>query len=413
MKKIFYGWWIVIAAMLVFAVITPAAVALATKFLLPVTMELKASRTEFTLSQAIVQGMGIFLSPIISRMYEVFKFKYLHVAGIVMFAASLFMYALAENMVHFYLISILVGISFLLTTFIPLTIIISNWFKDKRGLATSIAMTGIGVGGFILSPLLTLWIDTYTWRGAYMIYAGLVLVILLPISLFVLIDKPEKLGLKAYEMKQLDSVKTEHSKQVSFNFSFKHSKTKPFFILLLVGMVSNGIVNSGALGQYPPAFEETYTSLFAATIISIYSIVGILGKLILGAVNDKFGILVSIYYGCGLIILTSLSALYANHVPVAYLLALLFGLGNAIGSVLPPLLTTTFFSGADFAKAYGVISSALQLGMTTGSLFIAYVFDQTGAYTSGWYILLALSFVTLITWILAYKTGYKHSQTTV
>lgn len=65
MKKIFYGWWIVIGAMVVFAVITPAAVALATKFLIPVTAELGASRTEFTLSNAILQGMGIFLSPVI------------------------------------------------------------------------------------------------------------------------------------------------------------------------------------------------------------------------------------------------------------------------------------------------------------------------------------------------------------
>ena len=271
-------------------------------------------------------------------------------------------------------------------------------------------MTGIGIGGFILSPLLTLWIEAYTWRGAYMIYAGLVLVILIPVNLFLLKDKPEDLGLTAFETEVTEDSQQIASQQVAFNFSFNAAKTKPFFILLLVGMVTNGIVNSGALGQYPPAFEEVHTPIFAATIISIYSIVGIFGKLILGAVNDKFGILVSIYYGCGLIILASLLALYADKVPVAYLLALTFGLGNAIGSVLPPLLTTTFFSGPDFAKAYGVISSALQLGMTTGSLFIAYIFDFTGSYTTGWYVLLALSFITFLTWVLAYKNGKKLSQ---
>lgn len=68
-----------------------------------------------------------------------------------------------------------------------------------------------------------------------------------------------------------------------------------------------------------------HTPTFAATIISIYSIVGIFGKLILGSVNDKFGILVSIYYGMGLIILTNFAAIHENIVPVAYLLAITFG----------------------------------------------------------------------------------------
>ena len=156
-----------------------------TKFLIPVTPEFKASRAEFTLSNANLQGMGIFLSPVISRMYEVGKYKIMHCIGIIMFSVSLFMYGMTQNIVHFYLVSVLLGISFLAIAFIPMTILISRWFKDKRGLATSIAMTGIGIGGFILSPLITLWIEHYGWRATYMIYASIVLIVLLPISLFV------------------------------------------------------------------------------------------------------------------------------------------------------------------------------------------------------------------------------------
>lgn len=129
--------------------------------------------------------MGIFLSPVISRMYEVGKYKIMHCIGIIMFSVSLFIYGMTQNIVHFYLVSVLLGISFLAIAFIPMTILISRWFKDKRGLATSIAMTGIGIGGFILSPLITLWIEHYGWRATYMIYASIVLIVLLPISLFV------------------------------------------------------------------------------------------------------------------------------------------------------------------------------------------------------------------------------------
>ena len=55
------------------------------------------------------------------------------------------------------------------------------------------------------------------------------------------------------------------------------------------------------------------------------------------------------------------------------------------------------------------MSSTLQLVMTTGSLLIAYIFDLTGVYTTGWYIILGLSFITLFAWVLAYQNGKKLS----
>lgn len=373
--------------MLLFSIITPISVSLATKFLIPVTAELNVSRTEFTLSNVILQGMGIFLSPIVSQLYEKYKFKVLHSIGIISFAIGIFSYGLVRNMFQFYLISIVLGVCFLLVAFIPMTILIARWFNDKRGIATSIAMTGIGIGGLILSPLLTLWIDNYGRRMTYMIYGVMVLVLLLPITLFVFKENPEALGLTAYEEPAIQDDTKSAKEAKSFNFKLSEVSKQPFYYLLLLGSVTNGLVNSGGLGQYPPAFVGVQSASFAAIIISLYSVVGIFGKIILGAINDKFGIIASIIYGCGLILLTNVASLFANLTPVAYILAIIFGLGNAIGTVIPPLLASTFFSNKDFGKAYGVMSGALQLGMTTGSLMVAYIFDLTGAYTTAWNII--------------------------
>lgn len=100
--------------MLLFTIITPISVCLATKFLIPVTAELNVSRTEFTLSNVILQGMGIFLSPIVSHLYGKYKFKVLHSIGIISFAIGIFSYGLVRNMFQFYLISIVLGVCFLL-----------------------------------------------------------------------------------------------------------------------------------------------------------------------------------------------------------------------------------------------------------------------------------------------------------
>ncbi len=65
-KKIFYGWWIVIGSILVTATIVPSVMALANKFLIPVTTDMGINRSTFSIGNAILQAMGIFLAPLMN-----------------------------------------------------------------------------------------------------------------------------------------------------------------------------------------------------------------------------------------------------------------------------------------------------------------------------------------------------------
>lgn len=412
-KKVFYGWWIVLGAVFIFATITPAAVALASKFLIPVTSDLGFSRSQFTLSNAILQAMGIFFSPMIANLYGKNNFKFLHAVSVVVFGLGLSTYGLAQNILHFYLISIVLGVSLLGASFIPITTMIANWFIEKRSIATSLAMTGIGVGGFILSPLITLWIDQFGWRMTYMIYGVIIIAVSLPISLVIFKEKPEDMGMQPLGYKDIKKDTDNHASgqpaaSRNFNFTLTEAKGRPFFILLMVGMVIIGLINSSQLGQFPPSLEELHSPTVAAGIISLYSIVGIFGKIILGWVNDKFGIQASTIYACGLVILTSTLVLFSANLTLAYILAISFGMGNAIGTVTPALLTTAFFDASSYGRAYGFMQSALQLGMTGGSLLVAAIFDFTGSYTLAWLLILFLSFMTLISWLAAFINVRKY-----
>lgn len=51
----------------------------------------------------------------------------------------------------------------------------SYYFTKRRALATTLAISGGGVGAFALAPLTTALIDFYGWRGASYILAGLAL----------------------------------------------------------------------------------------------------------------------------------------------------------------------------------------------------------------------------------------------
>ena len=51
--------------------------------------------------------------------------------------------------------------------------------------------------------------------------------------------------------------------------------------IMMIGMIANGLINSGALGQFPPALEELQGVAVQAAIISLYSSVGIFGKILI------------------------------------------------------------------------------------------------------------------------------------
>lgn len=56
--------------------------------------------------------------------------------------------------------------------FVPAVIVIGFYFEKWRALATGIAVCGSGIGTFIMAPLSTWLIKTYSWQGALMIQAG-------------------------------------------------------------------------------------------------------------------------------------------------------------------------------------------------------------------------------------------------
>ena len=195
-RKVFYGWYVVIGCLLITCTLVPPIMALSSKFLMQVTEELQISRSAFTLANTILQGLGIFLSPFVSAKLAKGDMKKIQTISIAGFAVSYASYSLAQNVVHLYISSIFIGIFYLNATLIPVSMMITNWFTKKRGLAMSIAMAGIGIGGAVFSPIVTALLTRYGWRHTYQIMAVIMLVIALPAAIFLLKKRPEEMGLK-------------------------------------------------------------------------------------------------------------------------------------------------------------------------------------------------------------------------
>ena len=66
---------------------------------------------------------------------------------------------------------------------VPCSVAVTRAFTEKRGLAIGIMSTGIGVGGFVLSPLIGgVFLPYLGWKGAYICIA-VVTAVMIPLAL--------------------------------------------------------------------------------------------------------------------------------------------------------------------------------------------------------------------------------------
>ncbi len=65
------------------------------------------------------------------------------------------------------------GVGFALS-YTPAIAMVGSYFSERKALAYGIAMSGSGIGTFILAPAVQLLIEFFSWRGALLILGGLV-----------------------------------------------------------------------------------------------------------------------------------------------------------------------------------------------------------------------------------------------
>ncbi|WP_108832162.1 MFS transporter [Aedoeadaptatus coli] len=403
-----YAWVILIVAMMVLGVYVPVVNSLSNTWQIAVTEDLGFSRTAFSFTGTITQAVGIFLGPVVSVFLTKYNFKRIWTAAAIAFAAAVFGYSLAQNQYQFYALGLVVGAAYITTAQIPMMMLINNWFSDKKGLATSIAVSGISAGGALLSPLVNGLIANVGWRMSYRVYAMIILALAVVFGVFLIYLKPEDKGMKPYGYKESDDLPADPTKDtnksLNVGLSIAASMSCSFFIFLLLGSVMNGLANGASL-QFPPALQEAAGFQTAGTVVSIYLLLGVFGKLLLGRIADKYGIYHALFFGASTLALSFVAMLFAPFAWGPWLVAVVFGFGLALGSVLPPLVTASIYGRAMYGEAYGFVQSSTQVGAAFGPLLVSYIFDASGSYHIAWIINIGFALLTGLLWLLAHKNA--------
>src|SRR5215468_7737282 len=170
--RVFHGWFVVAAAFTVTFVGFGSAYTFSA-FVESLQRDFAASRGSvslvFSLAGFLYFGLGVVSGPLADRWGS----RPLVVIGMVLTGAGLAIASAARTLVEVYVaygLGVGLGVG---CSYVPALGAVQRWFSRRRGFASGLAVSGIGVGTLVMPPLASLLIAAFGWRQAYLSLGGL------------------------------------------------------------------------------------------------------------------------------------------------------------------------------------------------------------------------------------------------
>lgn len=290
---------------------------------------------------------------------------------------------------------------------VPLLSPITRWFIKKRGMATGIAVAGVGVGIMIMPPAASWLISNYGWRLAYTVIGIVTLASVIPAAQFLKRD-PDQMGLVPYGV---DEVKIDSPNLETGGFSFQEAiRVKQFWMLSAMWLFFGFSLETIFVHIVPYATDLGISAISAANILAISGGVSILGGIIIGNIADRSGnrpalIITSILFAGALIWL-----IVAKELRMLYLLAAIFGFGYGGLFALESPIIAKLFGLNSHGAIMGYVGVSYMIGGALGPVLAGRMFDITGNYQTAFLISAAASVIALILALLLRFGGKKRGS---
>ncbi len=377
-RKVFYGWWVVGAFSVTTFMSTGVRHAVG-PFLKPIVADLGLDRASFSAVIALSLFLyGVFM-PLAGMALDRFSVRVVTTAGTLLLVASLVLTAYVRTFWEFAAVyGVLVPLGLAGTGPVIASGVVARWFSRRRGTALSVLGSASMTGMSLLVPAVTWLILTAGWRYTYVVIAGLVLAISLPLCLWVMRDSPESIGLTADGAPPLPGAPPASTERVTAGEALR---TLAFWQLagsFFTCGFSMSLLSSHGI---PMLTDHGYTPMAASWAMGVLGGSSIGFTIMLGALSDRFGrrpVLASIYAG-RIFIFTGLFLIRDN--PGALMIvAVLGGITLAGTGSMTSALTADIYGRFSVSSVFGLIFLVHQTGSALGSWLAGALFEATGGY---------------------------------
>ena len=389
----FFGWRMVAVAFFVDFIAVGFFFYSYSVFFKSIAAEFGDSRLGVSIGISVTQGVGALLAPFIGRALDRFPLKRIMAAGAVSMGTGFLLLGLVQTPLQFYLVlGVFIGFGAGAMGQLATSKLVSNWFVLKRGTALGIAATGISVSG-VLMPATTAWlIGEFGWRNGFVAYGVITLVIVVPLILRLVVSRPEDLGLfpdGATEAATLPPPKPAlRTSEYIRNSNF-------WYLLITIGLLF--CIQSATLIHMVPQLTDRGIDLISASVIaSSTALFGVMGKLIYGALVDRWDVRWALWLAIAFQVAGQLFMLFGNGYSGFLIGASLFGFG--MGGIVPMqgAVVGAAFGRESFGRVLGAMRPPMAIIHLLGVPFAGWVYDSTGSYEPAFLTFLGLYAVTTL-----------------
>jgi len=372
---LFRGWLVVAGAFAVTLVGFGSAYTFSA-FLESLQKDFGASRGSvslvFSLAGFLYFGLGVLSGPLADRWGS----RRLAVAGMVLVGLGLAVAGQAQSLTQIYLaygLGVGLGVG---ASYVPVLGAVQRWFVRRRGFASGLAVSGIGVGTLVMPPLASLFIQTLGWRHAYMALGGLAVVVGVGMALLIENDPRDRgLGPDGDPPQPLAASAGPEGSTVR-----DAVRSRRFAGLYAACLISSFGLFVPFVHLVPYALDHGVPNASAVLLLGAIGVGSTAGRFFLGGLADRMGraqtmLLMSTGMALSLLVWAASSGF-----PGLAVFAFFYGAFYGGFVALLPALVMDYFGGRNIGAIIGVLYTSVAFGTLVGPAAAGFAFDISRSY---------------------------------
>lgn len=397
LKRPFYGWYIVAAAIVFQAMPSGLINQSFGTYVVLLEREFGWNRATLSGAFAVMRVEDGLLGPIEGWLLDRFGPRAVMRIGTVLFAIGLFLFARVESVFDFYAAFMIIAVGTSLAGFLALTTAVVNWFERQRSVAMGVALLGGAAGGLLL-PLVVAALDQWGWRAVANASGVIVLAIGLPV-VQVIRRRPQDYGMFP-DGRPPDPVSAAQdgapapTGQEAGEFTARQAlRTRAFWFISLAHASSVLVVSVITVHFTPHAVAMGFTLQQAALVITIQTVANLVSRPTGGWLSDQIGsraVLLMAMLGHAVALL--LLAFAINFWMLAGF-ALLNGLAWGARVPVSVAMRAEYFGSKSFGTIMGLSSMVVTASSVAAPVAAGWSYDVLGSYTLSFTVLAVLAAV--------------------
>ncbi len=308
--------------------------------------------------------------------------------GIVMMArAGSFDWVLAGSAVT--------GVGLSASTILPATMVISNWFGERRGTALGVTTAGMELGGMVIAIVAGHLDAVYGWRFAYVVLAIPVVAIVAPLYLIFVRTRPEPATPSASITKTSAGKPSAAESLSSLPGLELHEalRTRAFWMLVVLQFCFTFAVGGSFIHLVQYLIGIGYTLKAGTMVVGISLGLALIGKPAMGILGDRIGgknaLALCLLLGAA----NTAFLLLARMFWVLVIFTFVSGLTGAAPIALGPLVQVETLGLKRYGSIAGLLAITFTLGAMVGPPIVGKLADATGSYRLSFEVCAIVAFV--------------------